>query len=273
MTELVMRMVKLGNAPIKTSRLGLGTSRLHYLGRRERQSILAAAFELGIVHFDTAPPYGDGLAETELGHFLHGRREQVVIATKYGLPIDPVLAQMPSLSWSLRAARSLARKIGYWQQQMPLLTVSGLRSSVEGSLRRLRTDRIDLLLLHEPSVDRMRAADSLLAELNGLRARGLIRAFGLAGKWKGLRSVIEEWPDTGQILQTAENEWEPSRPPDVAYGAISGGAQSFWSGASQEGACERVARALNRRRDKVLLVSTTKVEHLRELAEVESRER
>jgi aryl-alcohol dehydrogenase-like predicted oxidoreductase len=65
--------VRLAKTEIVTSRLGFGTARLHYLAPRERQALLAAAAELGVVHFDTAPAYGDGIAETELGrnHSTH----------------------------------------------------------------------------------------------------------------------------------------------------------------------------------------------------------
>lgn len=265
-----MRLVQLGNGALTTSRLGFGTSRLHYIGRNERQALLGTARDLGIVHFDTAPSYGDGLAETELGLMLKGRRDGIVIATKYGLPIDPLFAALPALATPLRAARSIARRAGVWSQQMPPLTANGLRSSVEASLRRLGTDRIDLLLLHEPSAQRMSTADALLAELIDLRARGLIRSFGLAGKWAGVRSALDAAPGIGEIVQAGESEWDATRTPDITYGALSGGDQTYWSaGQAGSNAGQRLSQALSRRPNGTVLVSTTKPDNLRALVSSE----
>src|SRR5687767_12323446 len=103
--------VELPRAGITTSRLAFGTSRLHYIGQRERQRLLAAAAALGIVQFDTAPAYGHGLAEAELGRFLGRERDRFVIATKYGIPADPFMERWPSLGPPLRIAAALARRI------------------------------------------------------------------------------------------------------------------------------------------------------------------
>src|SRR5437588_12142325 len=91
MTEPILPTVRLARAGVTTSRLGFGTSRLHYVGQRQRQRLLAAAASLGFLHFDTAPAYGDGLAECELGRFLRTGRHRYVIATKYGLPAHPMM--------------------------------------------------------------------------------------------------------------------------------------------------------------------------------------
>jgi hypothetical protein len=77
--------VKLSRSGLVTSRLGFGTSRLHYIRREERRWLIDAAIDLGFFHFDTAPSYGDTLAECEIGAALGGRRDHVVIATKYGI--------------------------------------------------------------------------------------------------------------------------------------------------------------------------------------------
>ena len=145
-------VVRLAKSGIVTSRLGFGTSRIHHLGRRQRESLLAAAIEAGFVHFDTAPSYGDGVAETDIGRVLRGRRDRLVIATKYGIPADPWLEALPMRP--VFGVRSIARRVGLWAQRMPPLTAEGLRLSVEGSLRRLNSDRVDIVLLHEPAPER-----------------------------------------------------------------------------------------------------------------------
>src|SRR6266513_547691 len=81
-----MRHVSLPGTEINVSRLSFGTASLHHLRTsRRRQDLLAAAFDHGFTHFDTAPYYGFGIAEEELGRFLIGRRTEVTITTKVGL--------------------------------------------------------------------------------------------------------------------------------------------------------------------------------------------
>lgn len=89
--------VALARGQLPGSRLAFGTSRLHYVGQADRQRLLALAVDCGICHFDTAPVYGDGLAERELGRFLKGRRSGLLIATKYGVAPDPIIAALPVL--------------------------------------------------------------------------------------------------------------------------------------------------------------------------------
>ncbi len=259
--------VKLAKSGIITSQLAFGTSRLHYIGQRERQRLLSAAADLGVVHFDTAPSYGDGLAETELGHFLGSERDRFVIATKYGIPVDPIIERWGSIVPPLRIARAFARKIGFWQYPLPPLTAVGLRESVERSLRRLKTDRIDILLLHEPGLARLARPAEIVEQFGKLRQRGLIRAFGLAGAWGGIGTLLTATPELAQVVQTAETEWPETFPPDITYGAISGAPQNYLAtGISTAVALERLRSALLRRPNGVVIISTTKIENLRALA-------
>jgi D-threo-aldose 1-dehydrogenase len=261
--------VQLRKAGISTSRLAFGTSRLHYMGQRERRRLLAAAVALGFVHFDTAPAYGHGLAEAELGHFLLGReRSRFVIATKYGIPADPIMERWSSLGSPLRIATGFARRIGLCRYRLPPLTAVGLRESVERSLRRLKTDWIDILLLHEPRPDRLCHPAEILDQFAKLRQRGLVRAFGLAGAWSGIGYLLTAAPELAQIVQTRENEWPETLPPDITYGAVSGGNQNYFAaGIGTEVAVKRLRSALVRRPNGVVIVSTTKMTHLRVLAE------
>src|SRR4051812_32660132 len=95
--------VRLQRSGLTTSRLGFGTSRLHYLGLAEQQVLLATAAELGITHFDTAPSYGDGLAERALGRFVRHERDRFLVATKYGLPSNRLIEALPALGRPFRA--------------------------------------------------------------------------------------------------------------------------------------------------------------------------
>jgi aryl-alcohol dehydrogenase-like predicted oxidoreductase len=260
-----VRLVKSG---IATSRLGFGTSRLHYLGKRDRQRLLAAAADFGIMHFDTAPAYGDGICEAELGQFVRGQRERFVIVTKYGIPPDPFVEAWPSFSLPLRAVRAVARRMGFRTMPLPPLTPAGLRASVEHSLRRLGTDRIDILFLHEPSRDRIPSLAQVTEELQKLRNNGVIRAFGLAGGWSRINDILAETPALGTVIQTAESEWLPEAVPDITYGAIAAGPQRYFSPAvAVSEAIQRLRIALERRPSGVVLISTTRMEHLRHLVE------
>jgi aryl-alcohol dehydrogenase-like predicted oxidoreductase len=200
-------LVQLPSSNIVTSRVGFGTSRL---SSSDRQRVLSAVLELGFIHFDTAPAYGDGLAEQELGRFLAGNRSRAVVVTKYGIPPDPILAVKPS-STLLRALRLLGRRAGIWPSDCPKISADGLRASVKASLRRLRTGWIDILLLHEPSPQRLENPLQLEQELVDMKARGYIRAFGLAGAWKEAGAVAAMHPGLASIIQTSEIEWEGAR--------------------------------------------------------------
>jgi aryl-alcohol dehydrogenase-like predicted oxidoreductase len=118
----------------------------------ESMELVHAAVDAGCNFFDTAPGYGSGASEQLLGKALKGRRQKVVLCTKYG-HADP-------------------RKTGF--------SAAGLRPALEASLRRLQTDHVDLLLLHNPPSDLLdgtKAAD-LYAELEALRCEGKLWAFG-----------------------------------------------------------------------------------------------
>jgi D-threo-aldose 1-dehydrogenase len=261
-------IVRLSKSGITTSRLAFGTSRLHYLGKRDRQRLLAAAADLGFTHFDTAPAYGDGICEAELGKFIRGQRERFVVVTKYGIPPDPLAETWPSLSLPLRTARAIGRKIGVRPTPLPPLTPTGLRASAERSLRRLGTDRIDILFLHEPRADRIPSLDAIVDELYKLLQRGTVRAFGLAGGWSNISKLLSTAPALGMVVQTAETEWLPEAVPDITYGVIARGPQRYFSPSiTVSKAVQRLRVALERRHRGVVLVSTTKLEHLQRLAD------
>jgi aryl-alcohol dehydrogenase-like predicted oxidoreductase len=226
-----------------------------------------AAAELGIVHFDCAPSYGDGLAERELGAFCRSERDRYIIVTKYGIPVDPIMEGIGIARGPYRVVRALARKLGVGQSRLPPITGAGLRRSVESSLMRLRLDRIDILLLHEPAAMRLPRPIEVLEELSNLRRRGVIRAFGVAGAWNAISDVVAKEPDFAQVLQTSETEWSGEVPPDITYGAVAQASQNAFARSIDERvAVERLQAALRRRPGGVVIVSTTKIDNLRALS-------
>ncbi len=124
--------------------------------------LLRQAYDLGITFFDTADTYGNGKGETMLAEALGSVRHRIVIATKFGYDFY----------------RYGEKRTG--QRELPQnFSPSYVRFAVEESLRRLRTDYIDIYQLHNP---RMWAVDSdeLFGTLEDLKAEGKIRAYGAA---------------------------------------------------------------------------------------------
>lgn len=138
-------------------RIGLGcmalTGTYGALGRQQAVATLAAALNNGVTLFDTAPLYGNGANETLLGDVLGGRPETTIV-TKFGLYAD--------------AGGSLYR------DSRP----ETIRQSVEASLRRLKRDRIDLLLQHR--TDPETPDDEVQTCIQDLIANGKVGEFGIS---------------------------------------------------------------------------------------------
>lgn len=113
-------------------------------------SLIDKAIEGGINLFDTAPNYADTQSERILGKALLNRRDEVVLVSKFG----------------------------HTPQGPKLFTVEWFWESLDASLGRLRTDHLDVLLLHNPPSDLYRGADPLWAALEAAKAQGMIRHFG-----------------------------------------------------------------------------------------------
>ncbi|MEW2424993.1 aldo/keto reductase [Streptomyces nigra] len=171
-------------------RLGFGTAPLGNMFRAipddEAAATVDAAWDQGIRYFDTAPFYGAGLSEIRLGEALAGRpRDAFVLSTKVGRVIldeteDP-------------AARDLGEKGGLFEHGRPNKMINDYSAdatlrSIEDSLRRLRTDRLDIVWVHDVAQDFY--GDDWLAAyesartgafrvLQRLRDEGVIKAWGL----------------------------------------------------------------------------------------------
>ncbi len=147
-----VKMRTLGTGGPDVTVVGLGTNNF---GARcdleQTRAVIDAALEEGITLFDTADIYSQGTSESYIGEVLEGRRDRVLLATKFGKPMDGA----PDLP---RGSRDYIR----W--------------AVEGSLRRLRTETIDLYQLHEP--DLATPVEETLAALNELVGEGKVRFVG-----------------------------------------------------------------------------------------------
>jgi D-threo-aldose 1-dehydrogenase len=168
-------------------RLIFGTGSLHHLASPpQRQRAIAAAYDAGFRAFDTAPAYGNGIDEVEIGIALRDRRNDVELNTKFGIPI----VTYGAISRYVFAARRLIDQLtgqsarAYRRRDF---SPAELEKSLEASLGRLRTDHVDCLFLHEP-ISRLSSAeiDDIVACGLRMKFEGKIRALGVAGPLSSL---------------------------------------------------------------------------------------
>ncbi len=147
-----MQTRRLGDGGPEVSVVGLGTNNF---GRRcdyaQTLTVIDAALDAGITLFDTADIYGQGMSEDYIGRALEGRRDRVILATKFGMAMEE------------RPEESPGRR-------------EYIRWAVEGSLRRLRTDVIDVYQLHRP--DESTPIEETLGALDELVEEGKVRWIG-----------------------------------------------------------------------------------------------
>ena len=220
------------STPLKNvSVVGLGcAAMLGRAGRRESLAALGAAYDAGITFYDTARSYGYGACEGLLGEFFgSGRRSSVILCTKFGiLPGNPggwkqkikplargVLSVVPQL-------RGMVRKHAADQFVPGQFSVATLRSSLETSLRALKTDYVDILLMHGPPAGVVQDED-MLEELRRLVDTGKVRVAGVSAEGEVIRTVFGKH---SPVLQAAQFPMNPfsmnlaSQTPDAAKSLI-----------------------------------------------------
>jgi aryl-alcohol dehydrogenase-like predicted oxidoreductase len=200
-----VRRRRFGATGLEVSALGLGCAKIASLRTRastaEIQNLLERALDGGVTVFDTADVYGQGDSERLLGRTFAHRRGDVVLCTKAGLTVgatsSAVRLAKPLLRPLLRRSGALDRAAGTARRRRERVDVAPerLRACLEGSLRRLRTDHVDLFLLHSPPLAAL--ADGALYDfLDDVRAKGQARWCGVSCRsLDDARSVIE----TGRV--------------------------------------------------------------------------
>ncbi|WP_293678324.1 aldo/keto reductase [uncultured Phenylobacterium sp.] len=166
-----MKVRRLGNSGLKVSVVGLGCNNFGMrIDAAQTQGVVDAAIDAGITLFDTADIYGGTQSEAFLGAALGKRRHEIVLATKFGMPIggDP-------------KKRGGSRK---WIMQ-----------AVEDSLTRLKTDYIDLYQHHQPDPDT--PVDETLRALDDLVTQGKVRYLGNSN-YTGWQIADADWTAAGQ---------------------------------------------------------------------------
>ena len=148
-----MEYRNLGRSGLRVSTVGLGCNNFGMkLDEAGTKAVLDAAFDAGITLFDTADMYGGrGGSETHMGAVMGARRKEIVLASKFGMAMDDE-----------------GHKLGGSRRY--------IMSAVEDSLRRLKTDWLDLYQLHQP--DPLTPIDETLRALQDLVSQGKVRYVG-----------------------------------------------------------------------------------------------
>ena len=259
-----MPTVVLTGSNLKVSRVGLGLSRIHHFLRSgDRERLIRTAHDLGITHFDAARLYGDGIAERSLGRALSKSRSSVTIATKFGLIPNDMVGRLGSFARPIWAARVVLRRFGLSRWPGRSFTAATMRQSISKSLKSLRTDYVDILFLHEPAVSDLEHNQELIDSMVAERKAGKVRFFGLAGA--DHVKICAMYPGIFDVVQMPETAWDPkARHPDFTYSVIAPKRSELPGGdAKSDHVKSLLAQALQRRPNGGILVSTTKLHHLR----------
>ncbi len=195
-------MRRFGQTDLEASEIGFGTWALGStwwgeVSERAGERLLEEALELGITFFETGDAYGQGANEELVGRVLAPHRDRVQISTKFGYVLEEG-----------RREHSEGERPQRWDRPF-------VRAALEASLRRLRTDRVDLYQLHNPRMDAIES-DECFAALEELRDEGKIRHYGVAlgpaigWRDEGLRAISTR--DVASV-QTVYNllEQDPGR--------------------------------------------------------------
>jgi D-threo-aldose 1-dehydrogenase len=285
-----------------TARVGLGCGGLmRDPSRKSRQRLLATALDVGITHFDVARMYGLGAAETEVGRFARGRRDQIVIATKFGIeanapsrlvalvqgPARRLVARYPKLRAYLKHSSESFHQRRY--------DARAARESLDASLTALGSDYVDLFFVHDPLPTDSLDLQEICGFLDDEQRAGRIRAWGIAGEQEPCVELREAM-SPGAVLQVRDDVFNAlpdgarGLGPTITFGVLAGALNRITTHVSSSaGLRERwlsetgvdfaspglvakllIRDAFARNRDGAVLISTTRPERLQGLVDLAS---
>lgn len=221
-----MEQIRVAHSGRETTRLGYGCSSIMgALGRRDSLRLLEVAYDEGIRHFDVAPMYGYGEAEGCVGELV-ARHPDVTITTKYGIAppkrggllrsarriAGPVVQRIPALKKRLvQAAGAVAAPA-----EKSHFIAAEARASLDNSLRALRTEFIDVWLLHEAEATDL-TDGALLDFLQEAVAEKKIRSFGVGSESAKVPALLRERPVYCGVLQHDWSVLQQAEHPAAAF--------------------------------------------------------
>jgi D-threo-aldose 1-dehydrogenase len=178
-------------------RLGLGCAPLANLYRtitdEEAEAAVAAAFDTGATYLDTAPHYGLGRSEERLGRALAGRdRASYVLSTKVGRRLRDLL---PGEEPDGQGFADAPSRVRVWD-----FSADGIRATLEGSLRRLGVDAVDIVYLHDVEDHLREVYASGFPALAELRDQGVVKAIGFGMNYSGVMAKLVADLDVDVVL-------------------------------------------------------------------------
>jgi len=224
-TSLTLEQAGLSISPVAFGCASL----LRLPSARERAGLIAAAIDAGVTHFDVARMYGLGAAEGELGRALRGRREQLTVATKFGIDASGGLARLGRLQAPARALLAKSSKVRSAVRSRrdafatPRSYDAGrARVSLDRSLLELGLDHVEILFLHDPRPHDEVDGAALVAFLEDARSAGKIRAWGVSLDAASGLEVLPRLPGRG-VLQLRYDVLAPTPDarPAIAFGVMS----------------------------------------------------
>lgn len=257
-----MKQVILPGCNLVSSRFIFGTASLFNVGLGKRRiELLEAAVENGFTHFDTAPFYGFGMAERDLSHILK-RHRSVSLTTKVGI-YSPGGESSSYLVIFLRKAAG--RAFPAVSRPTVDFNLRRAKAALEGSLRRLGRDYIDLYMLHEPEIGLLKA-DEWVAWLETLVKSGTIGAFGIAGTAARVQGLLDHTPALAPVVQVLDSLDRQEADVVTRYGNPLQITYGYISAARERGDTRSVHEilrcALQRNREGAIIVSTKRPERL-----------
>jgi aryl-alcohol dehydrogenase-like predicted oxidoreductase len=215
---------------------------------------LGSAWDEGIRFFDTARSYGYGESEALLGRFLKGRRDQVLVATKFGILPAPqsgwkrvAKSAARSMISMVPSARSLVRRAAATQFSPDQFNIPVLQQSIEESLRKLGTDYVDILFLHSAPCSVLEQHD-LLAAMGKLVDQGKVRLAGLSGVPSVVDKALERQTQPLRAMQFPCNVFDLSAAFSLARKNTTGmllTANHPFGGIARVQACRSILRRLS----------------------------
>ena len=261
-----MKQVTLEGTNLRTSRFIFGTASLFNVGlRRRRISLLETAIDNGFTHFDTAPYYGFGWAERDLGAVLK-KHPGVSVTTKVGIySAGGEFQSQPSVL----IRKALGKAIPQFSRPGIDFSVARARQSLTDSLRRMRCEQVAAYMLHEPEIDLL-DTDEWQRWLDAEVGAGRVGVFGLALTADRLVPFLQRASGLSRLVQVldslAQREADVlstfGKPLQITYGYVSA-AKAAGASASVE---EILREALARNPSGALIVSTTKPERMSQYA-------